>query len=753
MRLKSSIPEVIYTTRESGAGGKFKDSPVRCDVAIGDFSVTAYRDSCKTSCPHPVDGEAFANKHTCCVDFSHTFMDAGIALVSKVRASGSGFSGTLARFWSPRIVNSIAAGFLAVLVVGAIIWAVERKYQPRNFKYMDEGIWLALVTLSTVGYGDRVPVSSLGRIITALWMIVSVMIASTLTANLTAVLVESNEPQIAKTGLDIKSRKLSVCAGPGYFEDWAAREAITMTKFPTSDECLQAVVNDEYDVYLTDNVIAWSIFSTGLYEGLVVSPVVWPGDFAPIFPQDGSSVIRGGIETNSLAYLEGLAQSNPTYADSLNLAFQGIDTGDGLVFSDGSGAAAESNGEGYEPWLVWTAVAAIGAWVLVLMWSGIQRQKQSDARRKAREAHQKSRMAQMKALQRSIATRARGLDTGKPAISGEKGTITQRIVDKVLPGRSDSANRIGQRKPFWSKQSLGRNDGTSSDRRTEQKGTPALYVEDQASGPEEGRIPSGPNAQAYPSLTFFSNAGGSLTRAAQGAGATFQGPAEETDDQALPSSSEDPQQSLHVAPREPGLSMRRSGGAIGGTPGLGMATGDIVQSVAHLQKSLDALSRTVHAMGSRLEVNGEILQTSIPVLIGAVAELLGVAPDGTSWTDGPDEPEGLGRRVSVEAGDSFFHHRGGRRASDVGARLQEVQRRISTQAPRPQFPQPPDSNHPGRIPSHFASAAVRENSANMTAAGGMTRAENKTSGENRARGGTRLRKNSVQPNSANPNLV
>jgi voltage-gated potassium channel len=71
---------------------------------------------------------------------------------------------------------------LLVLEFGSImvLWA-ERGVEGANILTAGDALWYSLVTMSTVGYGDRFPVSDLGRIFGALTIIVGVGVFGTLT--------------------------------------------------------------------------------------------------------------------------------------------------------------------------------------------------------------------------------------------------------------------------------------------------------------------------------------------------------------------------------------------------------------------------------------------------------------------------------------------------------------------------------------------------------------------------------------------
>jgi len=58
-----------------------------------------------------------------------------------------------------------------------------------------QGIWWALVTITTVGYGDVVPVSGPGKLFASLLIIFGIVVFSVLTATVSAYLIRRNEEQ------------------------------------------------------------------------------------------------------------------------------------------------------------------------------------------------------------------------------------------------------------------------------------------------------------------------------------------------------------------------------------------------------------------------------------------------------------------------------------------------------------------------------------------------------------------------------
>jgi voltage-gated potassium channel len=62
----------------------------------------------------------------------------------------------------------------AILVSASAIYAAESVAQPDKFGSIPESMWWAVVTVTTVGYGDVVPVTTIGRVIGGITMVAGI---------------------------------------------------------------------------------------------------------------------------------------------------------------------------------------------------------------------------------------------------------------------------------------------------------------------------------------------------------------------------------------------------------------------------------------------------------------------------------------------------------------------------------------------------------------------------------------------------
>jgi voltage-gated potassium channel len=89
------------------------------------------------------------------------------------------------------------AGTTAVIGIGAgiLMTIIDHK----DFATVGDGIWWAIVTLGTVGYGDIVPHTAWGRVVGSVVIVVGVTFISFLTATVTSMFVSADQDERAAT--------------------------------------------------------------------------------------------------------------------------------------------------------------------------------------------------------------------------------------------------------------------------------------------------------------------------------------------------------------------------------------------------------------------------------------------------------------------------------------------------------------------------------------------------------------------------
>ena len=82
---------------------------------------------------------------------------------------------------------------LATLVIGAwLVLLFEEKAKTGNIHSYPDALWWAIVTVTTVGYGDRYPVTEGGRVVAAVLMLVGIGLIGVLTATVASVFIKEH---------------------------------------------------------------------------------------------------------------------------------------------------------------------------------------------------------------------------------------------------------------------------------------------------------------------------------------------------------------------------------------------------------------------------------------------------------------------------------------------------------------------------------------------------------------------------------
>lgn len=69
-----------------------------------------------------------------------------------------------------------------VVITGALMYAVENALPGSKFVSIPDGMWWAVVTMTSVGYGDMVPVSATGKLIASFTMLAGLVFLALLVA-------------------------------------------------------------------------------------------------------------------------------------------------------------------------------------------------------------------------------------------------------------------------------------------------------------------------------------------------------------------------------------------------------------------------------------------------------------------------------------------------------------------------------------------------------------------------------------------
>jgi len=253
------------------------------DVAIGGIGITSRREQY--------------------LDFSHHFLESGFQIMvprEHQTPIGAIFSRVFSILLSRELISAVGLFLIALFFAAHIIWIMERRHNPEFSKgYLNglwQSIWWALVTVTTVGYGDKTPKGKMGQLFGMIWILAGYFVLAYFTASVTST---------------VTVRELQgTINGP---EDLFGKRVATVKKSPAAEYLAEQGITT---VRLADIETVYHFLETGKVDAVVYD--------APVLQHYASKKGKGKVNVVGLIFREqsyGIAlQIDSPYREEINTA-------------------------------------------------------------------------------------------------------------------------------------------------------------------------------------------------------------------------------------------------------------------------------------------------------------------------------------------------------------------------------------------------------------------------------------------------
>lgn len=222
------------------------------------------------------------------VDFTHPFYKSGLAIAVS-QDGGTGLLSIMRALVSPEFLTTVGALVALLFLTGAVMWWVERKRNWDQFERepaagIGDGFWWAAVTMTTVGYGDKAPVTLAGRIIATIWMFAALILTALFTAQLASSLTAQKISGPVSGVGDLARARVGI-VDQAASKDYFRNRFITTRPSSTVSHGLELVRSGTLDAFVHDEPILKYEIQQNHQDMLTVLPSVFEAqDYAIVLP-------------------------------------------------------------------------------------------------------------------------------------------------------------------------------------------------------------------------------------------------------------------------------------------------------------------------------------------------------------------------------------------------------------------------------------------------------------------------------------
>lgn len=190
------------------------------------------------------------------LDLSHTIHRSGLGIAVRADFHSPGWFNYIKGMASFDILKAVSLLLLLSLLAGIIIWLLESGKNRDMFgeklpKGLGQGLWWALVTMTTVGYGDKAPKTVGGRIVAVIWMLFSIILIISYTAAITTSFAVHELQGRVKGPRDLPEARVGVLNESETYA-YLHQKGIPLVPFEKIHDGLQAVIEDRVDAFVDD---------------------------------------------------------------------------------------------------------------------------------------------------------------------------------------------------------------------------------------------------------------------------------------------------------------------------------------------------------------------------------------------------------------------------------------------------------------------------------------------------------------------
>ena len=240
------------------------------------------------------------------MDFTPSYLQSGLAIASE-REPIHTMLDVISHVGDRAFLQLTVSLLIITIFFGLIMWWAERKTNKDHFggqmvHGFGSGVWWSMVTMSTVGYGDKAPRTAIGRFVALVWIFISIVLLAAFTGTIASSMTIGRMGDDMSRLSDLHNKKVGAIEQSDA-QTWLEKHNIDVVPYKSVDAGLNAILSEKIEAFVSDrSPILWEVAQWDKGQEIVTEGNIHPQKIAFGLPTD--SKYKEAISVAILEVLE-----------------------------------------------------------------------------------------------------------------------------------------------------------------------------------------------------------------------------------------------------------------------------------------------------------------------------------------------------------------------------------------------------------------------------------------------------------------
>lgn len=243
------------------------------------------------------------------IGFTRSFFASHSTVAVSEKSSFQKVKQFLSSIFQMNFLRGFLLLFIILLFFGFLTWLFERKHNPNDFrpgqKGIWDGLWWSVVTLTTVGYGDKAPKTRWGKVAALGLMLSGLLFVSGLTASIASSLTVNQLTESVDSFDEFKNRPVGTVKNSSSYDFLRVHFFKDINQYNSVIPGLRDLKNQKIEAFIYDEpILKYRIRKDSTLNDLQILPIKFDVQFYAFGIRKDSMGLQREISQRILEVIE-----------------------------------------------------------------------------------------------------------------------------------------------------------------------------------------------------------------------------------------------------------------------------------------------------------------------------------------------------------------------------------------------------------------------------------------------------------------